>query len=202
MYYPEPVALLINELAKLPGIGVRTAQRLAFYLINSPPETARKLAQVILDARDKIRFCTTCFNLTDTELCGICQDKKRNQQIICVVQEPKDIVAIEKSQSYKGLYHSLNGALSPLDGVGPEDLTIHKLLKRLEGGQVNEVILATNSNVEGDATALYLAQLIKPLGVKVTRLAYGLPVGAHLEYTDAVTLTKALEGRQEVEENQ
>jgi recombination protein RecR len=200
MYYPEPVALLINELAKLPGIGVRTAQRLAFYLINSPPETARKLAQVILDARDKIRFCTTCFNLTDTELCGICQDKKRNQQIICVVQEPKDIVAIEKSQSYKGLYHSLNGALSPLDGVGPEDLTIHKLLKRLEGGQVNEVILATNSNVEGDATALYLAQLIKPLGVKVTRLAYGLPVGAHLEYTDAVTLTKALEGRQEVEE--
>ncbi|HCJ79517.1 recombinase RecR [Peptococcaceae bacterium SCADC1_2_3] len=200
MYYPEPVALLINELAKLPGIGIRTAQRLAFYLINSPPETARKLAQVILDARDKIRFCTTCFNLTDTDLCGICQDKKRNQQTICVVQEPKDIVAIEKSQSYKGLYHSLNGALSPLDGVGPEDLTIHKLLKRLEGGQVNEVILATNSNVEGDATALYLAQLIKPLGVKVTRLAYGLPVGAHLEYTDAVTLTKALEGRQEVEE--
>lgn len=200
MYYPEPVALLINELAKLPGIGPKTAQRLAFYLINSPPETARKLAQVILDARDKIRFCTTCFNLTDTDLCGICQDKKRNQQTICVVQEPKDIVAIEKSQSYKGLYHSLNGALSPLDGVGPEDLTIHKLLKRLEGGQVNEVILATNSNVEGDATALYLAQLIKPLGVKVTRLAYGLPVGAHLEYTDAVTLTKALEGRQEVEE--
>ena len=200
MYYPEPVALLINELAKLPGIGPKTAQRLAFYLINSPPETARKLAQVILDARDKIRFCTTCFNLTDTDLCGICQDKKRNQQTICVVQEPKDIVAIEKSQSYKGLYHSLNGALSPLDGVGPEDLTIHKLLKRLEGGQVIEVILATNSNVEGDATALYLAQLIKPLGVKVTRLAYGLPVGAHLEYTDAVTLTKALEGRQEVEE--
>ena len=200
MYYPEPVALLINELAKLPGIGIRTAQRLAFYLINSPPETARKLAQVILDARDKIRFCTTCFNLTDTDLCGICQDKKRNQQTICVVQEPKDIVAIEKSQSYKGLYHSLNGALSPIDGVGPEDLTIHKLLKRLEGGQVIEVILATNSNVEGDATALYLAQLIKPLGVKVTRLAYGLPVGAHLEYTDAVTLTKALEGRQEVEE--
>ncbi|HBQ28997.1 recombinase RecR [Peptococcaceae bacterium SCADC1_2_3] len=200
MYYPEPVALLINELAKLPGIGPKTAQRLAFYLINSPPETARKLAQVILDARDKIRFCTTCFNLTDTDLCGICQDKKRNQQTICVVQEPKDIVAIEKSQSYKGLYHSLNGALSPIDGVGPEDLTIHKLLKRLEGGQVIEVILATNSNVEGDATALYLAQLIKPLGVKVTRLAYGLPVGAHLEYTDAVTLTKALEGRQEVEE--
>lgn len=202
MYYPESVAILINELAKLPGIGVRTAQRLAFYLINSPPETARKLAEVILDARNKIHFCPACFNLTDTNLCGICQDKKRNQQTICVVQEPKDIVAIEKSQSYKGLYHSLNGALSPLDGVGPEDLTINKLLKRLEGGQVNEVILATNSNVEGDATALYLAQLIKPLGVKVTRLAYGLPVGAHLEYTDAVTLTKALEGRQEVEEKQ
>jgi len=193
MYYPESVTLLINELAKLPGIGVRTAQRLAFYLINSPPETARKLAQVILDARDKVHSCLTCFNLTDADLCGICQDKKRNQQTVCVVQEPKDIVAIEKSQSYRGLYHSLNGALSPLDGVGPEDLTIHKLLKRLEGGQVNEVILATNSNVEGDATALYLAQLIKPLGIKVTRLAYGLPVGAHLEYTDAVTLTKALE---------
>ncbi|GAB6274303.1 MAG: recombination mediator RecR [Peptococcaceae bacterium] len=202
MYYPESVTLLINELAKLPGIGARTAQRLAFYLINSPPETARKLAQVILDARDKVHFCLTCFNLTDADLCGICQDKKRNQQTICVVQEPKDIVAIEKSQSYRGLYHSLNGALSPLDGVGPEDLTINKLLKRLEGGQVSEVILATNSNVEGDATALYLAQLIKPLGVKVTRLAYGLPVGAHLEYTDAVTLTKALEGRQEVVEKQ
>lgn len=200
MYYAEPVALLINEFAKLPGIGSKTAQRLAFYLINSPPETARKLAQVILDARDKIRFCTVCFNLTDTDFCSICRDQKRNQQIICVVQEPKDIVAIEKSQSFKGLYHSLNGALSPLDGVGPDDLTIQKLLKRLEGGQVKEIILATNSNVEGDATALYLAQLIKPLGVKVTRLAYGLPVGAHLEYTDAVTLAKALEGRQEVEE--
>jgi recombination protein RecR len=202
MYYPETVAVLINELAKLPGIGAKTAQRLAFYLINSPPETARKLAQVILEARDKVHFCPNCFNLTDADLCGICQDKKRSQQTICVVQEPKDIVAIEKSQSYKGLYHSLNGALSPLDGIGPEDLTINKLLKRLEEGQIKEVILATNSNVEGDATALYLAQLIKSLGIKVTRLAYGLPVGAHLEYTDAVTLARALEGRQEVEENQ
>lgn len=197
-YYAGPVARLIDELARLPGIGNKTAQRLAFHLLNAPPEAAHNLARAMTEARDSVRFCKICANLTDSEVCQVCADAGRDQTQICVVAEPKDVVAMEKARGYKGVYHVLQGVISPLNGVDAENLTIRQLLARLEGGQVKEVILATNPNVEGDATALYLARLIKPLGVKVTRIARGLPVGAHLEYADEMTLSKALEGRREV----
>lgn len=198
MYYAGVVNRLIEQLAGLPGIGPKTAQRLAFYLLSAPPEVAHNLARALVEARDNIRYCSICSNLTDVDPCSICASESRIRSVICVVQEPRDVVAMEKSRSFKGLYHVLHGALSPLDGIGPEKLTIEGLMKRLAAGGVEEVILATNPNVEGDATALYLAGLIKPLGVKVTRIAHGLPVGAYLEYADEMTLTKALEGRREV----
>lgn len=197
-YYAGPVARLIDELARLPGIGPKTAQRLAFYLLNTPAEVARSLARAMLEARDTIHQCLICGNLTDEDTCLICRDEKRNRAIICVVEHPRDVVAMEKTRSFKGLYHVLRGVISPMEGIGPEQLTIKELLQRLGSGEAQEVILATNPSVEGDATALYLARLIKPLGIKVTRIAYGLPVGADLEYADAVTLGKALEGRQEI----
>ncbi|WP_027717121.1 recombination mediator RecR [Desulfovirgula thermocuniculi] len=196
-HLPGPVARLVEELAKLPGIGPKTAQRLAFHLLNSPPEVARELAGAILRAREVVRYCSVCANLSDREVCSICADPQRDREVICVVQEPKDVLAMEKSRGYNGLYHVLQGVISPLAGIGPEKLTIKQLLARLSGGGVREVILATDSDVEGDATALYLARLIKPLGIKVTRIAHGLPVGAHLEYADEMTLAKALEGRRE-----
>ena len=195
--YPGPLARLIEELSRLPGVGPKSAQRLAYHLLNAPPEVARRLAEAIREARDTIGHCSVCRNLTDTDPCSLCRDEGRRRDVICVVEEPRDVVAMEKTRSYKGLYHVLLGALSPIEGIGPEKLTIRELMGRLQGG-VSEVILATNPNVEGDATALYLARLIKPLGIKVTRIARGLPVGAYLEYADEMTLNRAMEGRQEM----
>ncbi|WP_347491486.1 recombination mediator RecR [Desulfoscipio sp. XC116] len=199
MQYAGAVSRLIGELAGLPGIGSKTAQRLAFFLLSAPPEVAGSLAEAIREARDKVRQCSVCGNLTDVDPCPVCTNETRNNGVICVVQDPRDVAAIEKYRGFKGVYHVLHGALSPLAGVGPQELNIKSLLARLAGGAVREVILATNPDVEGDATALYLARLIKPLGVKVTRIAHGLPVGAHLEYADEVTLGRAIEGRREIE---
>ncbi|MHB1419700.1 MAG: recombination mediator RecR [Bacillota bacterium] len=197
-FYAEPVARLINELNKLPGVGPKTAQRLAFHLLNVPLAEARALAEAIVEARDRIRYCTVCCNLTDEDPCQICRNEARDQSIICIVEEPRDVVAMEKTREFKGQYHVLQGAISPMDGIGPENLTIKELLRRLEKGNVRELILATNSDIEGEATSMYLSQLIKPLGIKITRLAYGLPVGGDLEYADEVTLGRALEGRREI----
>jgi recombination protein RecR len=192
------IARLIDEFAKLPGIGPKTAQRLAFYVLNEPPEFARGLAKALVEAREKIHRCKQCYNLTDADPCNICRDPRRKRDLICVVEQPRDVIAIEKSKGYKGLYHVLHGAISPMAGIGPNELTVRELMDRLINNNYREVILATNPNVEGDATALYLARLIKPSGIRITRLAHGLPVGASLEYADGITLTKALEGRQEV----
>ncbi|MFZ5640005.1 MAG: recombination mediator RecR [Bacillota bacterium] len=198
LYYAEPVAKLIEELGKLPGIGPKTAQRLAFYILNTDAGAARDLARAIVEARNKTRYCSVCSNLTDIDPCVICSGDRRDRSIICVVEEPRDVVAIEKTRDYKGLYHVLQGAISPMDGVGPEDLRVKELLPRLQAGEVKEVVVATNPNIEGEATAMYLARLIKPLGIKVTRIAHGLPVGGDLEYADEVTLAKAFEGRREI----
>jgi recombination protein RecR len=197
-YYAKPIANLIDQLSKLPGIGPKTAQRLAFYLLVAPAEVAADLAGAIGEARSTVRYCLVCGNFTDEDRCLICRDERRGAEVICVVERPRDVVAMEKTRSFKGLYHVLHGAISPMDGVGPEQLRIRELLKRLESGVVKEIILANNPNVEGDATALYLAGLIKPLGISVTRIAHGLPVGADLEYADEITLGKALEGRREM----
>lgn len=199
MRYTGAVARLIGELARLPGIGSKTAQRLAFFLLSAPPEVAAGLSDAIREAREQVRRCPVCGNLTDREPCVVCADETRDSGVICVVQDPRDVAAIEKYRGFKGVYHVLHGALSPLSGVGPGELNIKSLLARLERGRVREVILATNPDVEGDATALYLARLVKPLGVTVTRIAHGLPVGAHLEYADEITLGKAIEGRREID---
>jgi recombination protein RecR len=193
-----PVARLIQEFHKLPGVGPKSAQRLTYYLLRAPQEEAQALAQAILEVKEKIAFCTICENVTDTDPCLICADSQRDRSIICVVEEPLDILALERSGSYHGLYHVLHGVISPMDGVGPEDLKVEELLGRLKGGTVSEVILATNPNLEGEATAMYLNRLLRPLGLRVTRLARGLPTGADLEYADDLTLARALEGRQEV----
>ncbi len=198
LYYAEPVARLIGELSKLPGIGPKTAQRLAFYILNNDSGEALELARSIVDAKEKIRYCSVCSNLTDIDPCHTCRDESRNKAVICVVEEPRDIVAIERTKDYKGLYHVLQGAISPMEGIGPEQIRIKELLSRLHDNLVKEIIVATNPNIEGEATAMYLARLIKPLGVKVTRIAHGLPVGGDLEYADEVTLSKAFEGRREL----
>ncbi|KKM09388.1 recombinase RecR [Clostridiales bacterium PH28_bin88] len=198
-HYAEPVARLIAALNRLPGIGPKTAQRLAFYLLHTPGDEARELSTAILEAREKIHQCSTCGNLTDTDPCRICADHYRDQTVICVVEDPKDVVALEKTREFKGLYHVLHGAISPMEGIGPEQLTIKQLLGRLAGNQVRELILATNPDVEGEATAMYLTRLIKPMGIRVTRIAHGIPVGGDLEYADEVTLARALEGRREVD---
>lgn len=197
-FYSEPIARLIEEFEKLPGIGHKTAQRLAFYILNAPKEDVENLAQAIINARTKIRYCSICFNMSDSELCPICSNPKRDLSIICVVEDPKDVVAMEKTREYKGVYHVLHGAISPIDGIGPDDIKIKELLERIKSGGIEEVILATNPNIEGEATAIYLSKLLKPLGVKVTRIAHGIPVGGNLEYADEVTLSKALEGRREM----
>lgn len=197
-YYARPIARLIDELAKLPGIGPKTAQRLTFHLLNAPVEVALGLARAMEEARTSIRYCSTCGNFTDDDPCFICRDGRRRQDTLCVVERPRDVVAMEKSRGYGGLYHVLHGAISPMDGIGPEQLNIKGLLKRLDGREVQEVIIATNPNVEGDTTALYLAGLLKPLVPRVTRIAHGLPVGADLEYADQITLSKSLEGRREM----
>ena len=198
--FAGPIQDLIDELARLPGIGPKSAQRVAFHLLKSEPEDARRLAETIREVKEKVRLCTVCFNVTDQELCEYCRDSRRDRSVICVVQEPPDIVAIERTREYRGLYHVLQGAISPIDGIGPEDLRIAELVDRLKlgpdsSGEVKEVIIATNPNTEGGATAMYLARLLGPLGVDVTRPASGLPVGGDLEYADEVTLGRALEGR-------
>ncbi|MCL5074152.1 MAG: recombination mediator RecR [Chloroflexi bacterium] len=194
----EPVARLIEELNKLPSIGPKTAQRLTFFLLRMPAEQARSLAEAILDVKERIIFCSVCFNITEENPCSICQGRGRDRTKICVVEEPLDVLAIERTREYMGLYHVLHGAISPMEGIGPEELKIKELLQRLRSSQVEEVILATNPNLEGEATATYIARLIQPLGIRVTRLARGLPIGGDLEYADEVTLTRALEGRREI----
>lgn len=197
MLFARPLAELIAELERLPGIGPKSAQRLAFHLLRVPDQQAFRLSDAIRHAKESLRFCTRCQNVSEQELCEICQSPRRDPSLICVVAEPRDITAIERINEFHGLYHVLHGLLSPMDGVGPESLRIQELLARL-GPDVSEVIVATNHNVEGDATALYLARLIKPLGVKVTRLAHGMPVGGELDYADSATLLSALEYRREI----
>ncbi len=196
--HAEPIERLINELTKLPGIGRKTAARLAFHILRIPKKEAQELARGIIDVKEKIQLCSVCFDLTDRDPCRICSDSMRNEEIICVVEEPNDLMAIEGAGDFNCKYHVLHGTLSPLEGIGPEDIKVKELLQRLEAGKVKEVIMATNPNVEGGATALYLTELIKPFGVKVTRIAYGIPMGGDIEYTDGETLAKALEGRREI----
>jgi recombination protein RecR len=197
-YYPEPVARLIEALQRLPGIGPKTAQRLTFFLLKRPADEVRELSAALVAVKERIVYCRTCFNVTDEDPCRICADVRRDDHVLCVVEEPNDLLAMERTGEFRGRYHVLLGALSPLDGIGPDDIKVRELLARLDAGGVNEVILATNPNVEGEATALYLAKLLRPLGVRVTRIARGLPVGGDLEYADQVTLSKALEGRREI----
>jgi recombination protein RecR len=196
--YEGPIQELIDELSRLPGIGPKSAQRLAFYIVKAPADEAKRLAEALLDAKEKIFFCRECGNVAEGELCRICRDPGRDMTVICVVEEPKDAATVEKAGVIKGRYHVLGGAISPLDGIGPDDLRVQQLLDRVERNGVKEVILATNPNLEGNATAMYVAALLKPLGVSVTRLASGLPVGGDLEYADEVTLSQALEGRREM----
>lgn len=192
----QPVARLIEQLNKLPGVGLKSAQRMTYHLLRVPVEEAKALAEAIIDVKEKIALCSMCFNITDTDPCLICRDESRERNRICIVEDPLDILPLERTRKYRGVYHVLHGVISPGDGVGPDDLKIKELLGRL-GGNVTEVILATNPNVEGEATAMYLQRLIAPLGIKITRLARGLPYGADLEYADDATLSRALEGRQE-----
>ena len=196
--HAKPIDQLIEALTKLPGIGKKTASRLAFHILRSNLSEAQGLARAILDVKEKIRLCSICFNLTDEDLCWICRDERRAREIICVVEGPNDLIAIENAGAFNGRYHVLHGTLSPLEGVGPDDIRIRELLERIHQEGVAEVILATDPTVEGGATALYLTNLIRPLGIKVTRIAYGIPMGGEIEYSDGMTLSKALEGRREV----
>ena len=196
-YYSSQITRLIEELSKLPGIGPKTAQRLAFHIINMPKDQAAGLAAAIVDARENIRHCSQCFNLTDSELCPICRNEKRNKKVIMVVETPRDLAAYEKTGKYEGVYHVLHGAISPMLGIGPNDIRLKELMLRLQG-DVDEVIIATNSSLEGETTAMYISKLIKPTGIKVSRIASGVPVGGDLEYIDEVTLLRALEGRVEL----
>lgn len=193
-----PVARLIEEFHKLPGIGPKSAQRLTYYLLRVPREEVAALAQAIAELRDRTALCSVCQNVTEHDPCPICSDQRRDRSLICVVEEPLDILALERTRGYHGLYHVLHGVISPMDGVGPEDLKIRELEERVRDGSVREVIMATNPNLEGEATAMYVSRLVTPMGVKVTRLARGLPMGADLEYADDMTLSRALENRQEV----
>lgn len=193
-----PLARLIEQFERLPGIGTKSAQRLAFYILNMTDSQAKNFADTIINAHQKIHRCNICCNLTDKEKCNICSDIKRDNSVICVVESSKDVIAIEKTKEYKGLYHVLHGCISPINDIGPDDITIKELLKRLSNEEVKEIIMATNPTVEGEATAMYISRLIKPFGIKITRLAYGVPVGADLEYADEVTLLRAIEGRQEI----
>ncbi|MGQ0669625.1 MAG: recombination mediator RecR [Actinomycetota bacterium] len=196
--YEAPIQDLIDELSRLPGIGPKSAQRLAFYIVKAPADEAKRLAETVLQAKERIAFCGECGNVAEGELCRICRDESRDRAVLCVVEEPKDVATVERAAVIRGRYHVLGGAISPLDGIGPEDLRVQELLRRVERDGVTEVILATNPNLEGNATAMYVAALLKPSGVKVTRLASGLPVGGDLEYADEVTLSQALEGRREM----
>ena len=197
-YYPAALERLTEQFAKLPGIGGKTAQRLAFYLLSVSDEEAQEFAQAISDAKRSVKTCPVCQNLTDQSLCAICDDDERDHGLICVVAEPKDVIAMERAREYRGVYHVLHGVISPLNHLGPDDIRIKELLDRVAQGTVREIIMATNPDTEGEATAMYLSRLLRPMGVKVTRLAYGIPVGSQLEYADEVTLLRALEGRQEM----
>ncbi|MGI6698559.1 MAG: recombination protein RecR [Clostridiales bacterium] len=197
-YFAAPVAKLIEELSKLPGVGQKTAQRLAFHILDAPPQQAENLARSIVFARRNIKHCSVCCNMTDTDPCRICGNERRDKSVICVMENPRDVVAMEKTREYKGLYHVLHGAISPMEDIGPEDIRIKELLLRLQDDTVKEVILATNPTIEGEATAMYISRIIKPLGIKTTRIAHGIPVGGDLEYADEVTLVKAMEGRREL----
>lgn len=196
-YYSNQINQLISELSELPGVGAKTAQRLAFHILHMPKEKVRNLADALIDARENVRFCKECFTLTDQELCPICQSPNRNHKIIMVVEDTRDLVAYEKTQKFDGVYHVLHGAISPLTGVGPGDIKLTELMVRLQA-DVDEVIIATNSSLEGEATAMYISKLVKPTGIKVSRIASGVPVGGDLEYIDEVTLLRALEGRTEL----
>jgi recombination protein RecR len=197
-YYSPSIEKLIEAFEKLPSIGSKTAARLAFYILNSSEEETKEFVNSILEAKKNLKYCSICYNISDTDPCMICANKGRDKSIICVVEDVKDIVAMEKTHEFKGVYHVLHGSISPMNGVGPDDIKIKELLSRLMEGYVKEIILATNPRVEGEATAMYLSKLIKPLGIKVTRIAHGIPVGGDLEYTDEITLSKALEGRREL----
>ncbi len=197
--YEGVVQDLIDELGKLPNVGPKSAQRIAFHLLNADAADVRRLAQVLLEMKEKVRFCAICGNVAEDDECRICRDPRRDANIICVVEEPKDVVAIEKTREFRGRYHVLGGAISPIDGVGPDDLRVRELMTRLADGTVTELILATDPNLEGEATATYLARLVKPMGLRVTRLASGLPVGGDLEYADEVTLGRAFEGRRQLD---
>ena len=196
--FPAALERLSEQFARLPGIGSKTAQRLAFQVLSMPQEQAQEFADAILDAKRSIHTCPVCQNLTDEEMCPICADERRHNGVICVVRDPRDVAAMERMRDFKGCYHVLHGTISPMEGVGPDDIRIRELLARLQDGSVQEVIMATNPDTEGEATAMYLSRLLRPIGVKVTRLAYGIPVGSQLEYADEVTLLRALEGRREM----
>jgi recombination protein RecR len=197
--YAGPVQDLIDELGRLPGVGPKSAQRIAFHLLKLPSEDALRLARAIREVKERVAFCARCFNVAEGELCDLCADPRRDGHVLCVVEEPRDIVAVEKTHEFRGRYHVLQGAISPIEGIGPDQLKVRELLARLGPEEVGEVILCTNPNIEGEATAMYLARLLKPLGVRVTRIASGLPVGGDLEYADELTLGRALEGRRDVE---
>lgn len=195
-YEVAALSSLVEQFERIPGIGHKSAQRMAFYVLNMPEQDAQKFADSIVNARKKIHYCKKCCNLTEDELCGICANEARDQTVVCVVEDPRDVMAIERTHEFKGTYHVLHGAISPMSGIGPDQLTIKELLNRLDG--VQEVIMATNPTVEGEATAMYLSRLLKPMGIRTTRLAYGVPVGADLEYADEVTLSRAMEGRRDI----
>ncbi len=194
----EPIARLVNQLSRLPGIGRKSAQRLAYHIIALPEDQVRELAVAIFNGKKQVHFCPVCGNYTDVDPCALCADPNRNKRILCVVKDPRDVAAMERMRDYDGQYHVLHGVISPMEGIGPDDIRIRELLNRLSSGEVEEVVLATNPDIEGEATAAYIARLIKPLGVRVTRIAHGVPVGSDLEYADEVTLSKAFEGRRDL----
>lgn len=198
MYYPEPISKLIDGFMKLPGIGPKTASRLAFFVLGMKEEDVMDLAKALVNAKRNLIYCSQCQNITDVDPCRICGDQSRDRSVICVVQEPKDVIAMERTREFSGEYHVLHGAISPMDGIGPEDIRIPELLKRLHNEEIKEIILATNPTIEGEATAMYISRLVKPTGIRVTRIARGIPVGGDLEYADEVTISKALEGRREL----
>ena len=197
-YFAAPLQNLIEEFEKLPGIGSKTAQRLAFFVLNQPMEKAQKFADAIISAKKNLCYCRDCRNLSDKEVCSICDNPTRDHSIICVVENPRDVIQIERTNEFKGVYHGLHGAISPMDNIGPDDITIKELMTRISGGNIKEVIMATNPNLEGETTAMYISKLVKPFGVNVTRIAHGVPVGGELEFADEVTLSKALKGRVEI----
>ena len=196
--YPKPLEILINELSKLPGIGGKTAQRLAFHILSLDEKEVERLAKALTGAKEQMKYCSVCGNLTDTDPCRICSDPSRRQDVICVVESPRDVMAMERIREFNGLYHVLHGVISPMEGIGPEDINLKSLITRLQASDVQELIVATNPNIEGEATAVYIARLIKPAGIKVSRIAHGIPVGGDLEYADEVTLLKSLEGRRQL----